>query len=58
MCHVSSLVEHLCNSQITDFNSVVLAQKHINCFDISMQNSINMQIAQSNAHFDVKFPDL
>jgi len=43
--HVLCLVEKLGNTQISDFDLVIFAQKHIDGLDISMQYFVGVQVS-------------
>lgn len=58
MSHVCSLVEQLGNSQISDLYHIILPQEHIDCFDISMQYFVRMEIIESNRHLQKELPNL
>lgn len=58
MRHISRLIKNFSHAQITNLDAVVLGQKHVDRFDIPMQDTIVMEVHHADAHFDVEFPDL
>ena len=58
MGHILSLIKQLSNTQIANFDLIIFAEEHICGFDISMQDLVLMQIAQTKAHLYEELPDL
>ena len=56
MRHVLRLVQQFCDTQVPDLDFIVLAQKHVDGFDISMQNFILVQVPESQTHFNEELP--
>ena len=39
---ISSLVEHLGHTQITNLDFIVLVEKHVDCLDVSVKDLVSM----------------
>lgn len=56
MRHVLRLIQQFCDTQVSNLDFIVLAQKHVDGFDISMQNFILVQVSESQTHFNKELP--
>ena len=57
MGHVMCLVKLTGNSQVSDFNIIILGKEHVDCLNVSMKDPIGMQVLNTKTHFDEKLPD-
>jgi hypothetical protein len=40
ICHNIGLIEHFCDTKIADFYLVVLAEEHVDCFYVAVQDFV------------------
>lgn len=56
--HVRRLIEQFGDSQVSDLDFIVLTQKHVDSFDVTVEDFVSVQVIQAETHLNEELPDL
>jgi hypothetical protein len=55
--HVGCLVELTSYPEVTNFDVIIFCQKHIYCLDVTMKDSVRMQVLYAKTHLNKELPN-
>ena len=58
MCHICTLIQLPSDAQVSYLDCVILCQEHVDCLDVTVQDSVDVQVLDSKTHLNEEAPNL